>query len=131
LPVLLGRVQTERAADGSYQIRSIKLRSVHTVIGASLNDFNDRLLVGVFCQENERYRASALEKVRKQFSSAGILRLMFEQNQPVVFLQQHRLCFLQRTRVIEFRPEGIRVSMEDFPDEKEILFPASHQQDAQ
>ena len=52
---------------------------------------------------------------------------MFEQNQPVVFLQQHRLCFLQRTRVIEFRPEGIRVSMEDFPDEKEILFPASHQ----
>ncbi len=82
LPLLLRRVQAERATDRTHQVGPVKLRPLHAVIRARLDNFSDGFLVGV-------------QKLRKKLGGRRISRLMFKQDQPVSGVLQHRFSLFQ------------------------------------
>jgi hypothetical protein len=96
-----------------------------------LDDFGNRSFVSMLSQQDEGHRAPGVQKLREKFGGLGISGLMLEQHQSVVAALQDRLRFFQGSRMVEFRGHRCPVSVKNFPDEKKILFLASHQQDTQ
>ena len=95
MPLLLGRVQAERAADRAHQVGSVELRTLHAVIGASLNDLSNRFLIRVLGQQDEWHCAPGLQKLREQLGGRRIDGLMFKQDQSIVTALEHGLGFFQ------------------------------------
>src|ERR1700676_2861287 len=131
MPLLLVRMQTERATDRAHQVHSIELRSLHAVISSCVNNFCDSFLVGVLGQHDKGHGALGLQKLGKQLGGRGIPGLMFEQDQPVVSPLQHRLRFFQGSRVIKLRGQSGLVSGEDLTDDEKVLLLASYEQHSQ
>jgi len=82
-------------------------------------------------EQDKGHSAPGVQELREKLGGCGVPGLMFKQHQPIVTALQHRLSFFQRPRMVEFRRQRAPVAVQDFPDEKEILLLASHQQDTQ
>ena len=88
-------------------------------------------LIGVLGEQDKGQGTRRVQKLGEQFGSCRIPRLMFKEDKPIITARQHCLSFFQRARMIEFGRQGTPVPVENFPNEKEILYLASYQQDAQ
>ncbi|MGA9255521.1 MAG: hypothetical protein WBV98_02865, partial [Candidatus Sulfotelmatobacter sp.] len=75
LPLLLCRVQIERAANGAQEVGSVQLRFLHPVPSAGVDDGGNRFLIRLLGQRDERYGPAPLKKICKKAGGSGISRL--------------------------------------------------------
>ena len=109
------------------RLAPVKLRLLHAILGARLDDFSYRFLIRVLRQHNEGQGSPGLQELGEKLGRGGILGLVFKQHQPIVAQLQHRLRFFQRAGMIQFRRQRAAIPLQDFPDQKKIFFLVSDQ----
>ena len=112
------------------RLAPVELRSLHAVIGAGLDDFSNRFLIGMLGQQDEGRGPRVCRNSERSLVAAASpvsCSNKTSHNRPL----QHGLCLFQSSAHDRVPPAKHRGFARESPGQKKILLLAPHQQDAQ